>query len=78
MAINGSCVRDTVRVLKVGMVIHILKKSSVKTVNHSISTTEVWCGYNKPDRWVNMNQQGITKCPNKNKKFILRNLRNYQ
>lgn len=34
MAINGSGVRDTVRVLKVGIntVIRILKKSSIKTV----------------------------------------------
>jgi insertion element IS1 protein InsB len=54
MAINGSGVRDTVRVLKVGIntgVIRILKNLALKTINHSIGTTEVVIAPEIDEQW---------------------------
>ena len=57
------------------MVLNSWLEASPST-SHTISFStafemEPWCGYNKPDRGVNMNQEGVTNCLSKNKKFIL-------
>lgn len=60
MAINGSGIRDTVRVLKVGinMVYPYLKKNlALKRVNHSISTTEVIISPEIDEQWSYVQNQ---------------------
>lgn len=52
-AINGSGIRDKVRVLKLGIntVIRTLKNLVLETVNHSINTTEVIIAYKIDELW---------------------------
>ena len=60
MAINGSGIRDTVQVLKVGinMVYPYLKKNlALKRVNHSISTTEVIISPEIDEQWSYVQNQ---------------------